>query len=89
MYENHHPNTPEVTQEDMNQLFTPFNIGKVQIKNRFCMGPMGISGIQGSLQDWNDVVQEYFWSWAKAALVSLLLAFSLRIRRSIILTPKA
>lgn len=23
MYENHHPNTPEVTQEDMNQLFTP------------------------------------------------------------------
>ena len=65
MYENHHPNTPEVTQEDMNQLFTPFNIGKVQIKNRFCMGPMGISGIQGSLQDWNDVVQEYFLERAK------------------------
>lgn len=41
MYENHHPNTPEVTQEDMNQLFTPFNIGKVQIKNRFCMGANG------------------------------------------------
>lgn len=79
MYENHHPNTPEVTQEDMNQLFTPFNIGKVQIKNRFCMGPMGISGIQGSLQDWNDVVQEYFLERPKAALASLPLAFSSRM----------
>ena len=24
-----------------NILFTPFNIGKQQIKNRFIMGPMG------------------------------------------------
>ena len=55
----------QVTEEDMKRLFTPFNIGKVRIKNRFCMGPMGISGIQGSLQDWGAAVQEYFLERAK------------------------
>lgn len=54
-----------VTQEDLNRLFTSFHIGKVEIKNRFCVGPMGISGIQGSLQDWNEPVQQYFLERAK------------------------
>ena len=47
------------------ELFTPFKIGKVTIKNRFCTGPMGISGIQGSLQDWGPNVQEYYLERAR------------------------
>lgn len=51
--------------EDMKKLFTPFQIGKVRIRNRFCMGPMGISSMQGSLQEWGTNVQEYFLERAK------------------------
>ena len=31
-----------------NILFTPFNIGKQQIKNRFIMGPMGCNQMYDS-----------------------------------------
>lgn len=52
--------------EDLNMLLTPFNIGKLQIKNRFCMGPMGGAyGLFGGYHEWNDRAIEYYTERAK------------------------
>ena len=41
--------------EDLSMLLTPFNIGKLQIKNRFCLGPMGGAyALFGGYHEWND-----------------------------------
>lgn len=52
--------------EDLNMLLTPFNIGKIQIKNRFCMGPMGGAySLFGGYHEWNDRAIEYYTERAK------------------------
>nr|WP_325194369.1 FAD-dependent oxidoreductase [uncultured Oscillibacter sp.] len=51
--------------DDLKNLFTPFNIGNVKVKNRFCMGPMGIAHIQGPNHEFGQAVLDYFGERAK------------------------
>ena len=46
--------------EKLNALFTPFYIGKEKIKNRFVMGPMGITRLLNGSCVLTDEVIEYF-----------------------------
>lgn len=48
-----------------NILFTPFNIGKQQIKNRFIMGPMGCNQMYDSYGALNNDGIAYYTERAK------------------------
>ena len=51
--------------ENMQKLWTPFNIGKVQIKNRFAMGPMGDGTLFDSRAGYTDQAVEFYTERAK------------------------
>lgn len=47
------------------KLFTPFNIGSVEIKNRFVMGPMGIGYLNDQDSSFNEDAVAYYGARAK------------------------
>lgn len=51
--------------DTVKQLFTPFQIGNVTIKNRFCMGPMGIAHMLVPAHEFTKDVMDYYVERAK------------------------
>lgn len=51
--------------EKFSSMLSPFHIGKVEIKNRFVMGPMGISQLYGPHGELNDPSIDFFVERAK------------------------
>ena len=56
-----------------NILFTPFNIGKQQIKNRFIMGPMGCNQMYDSYGALNNDGIAYYTERAKGGFGAVFL----------------
>jgi 2-enoate reductase len=50
---------------ELRALLTPFQIGSVTIKNRFCMGPMGGPAVYGPRHEYSDAGIAYFTERAK------------------------
>lgn len=46
-------------------MLSPYKIGKLELKNRFCMGPMGISQLYGPHGELRDESIEFFTARAK------------------------
>ncbi len=53
------------TQKRFEHLLSPIDIGKVTIKNRFCMGPIGLPQAFGSRKEFSDEAIEFFVERAK------------------------
>ena len=49
-------------------LFTPINIGKVEVKNRYTMAPMGPLGLSDSEGGWNQRGIDYYTARAKGGI---------------------
>lgn len=47
------------------ELFTPYNIGKVKIKNRIAMAPMHLGGRMSSTGNMTEEVIDYYEARAK------------------------
>ncbi len=62
---------------DKNILFTPFNIGKVKIKNRFVMGPMGCGHLYAPDGALNNDGIEYYTERAKGGYGALFLGVAM------------
>lgn len=59
------------------ELFKPFNIGKVRIKNRICMWPMMITGLIGEDGQFSQQVIDYYEERAKAG-VGLIFTYAIK-----------
>ena len=60
-----------------NILFTPFNIGKQQIKNRFIMGPMGCNQMYDSYGALNNDGIAYYTERAKGGFGAVFLGVAM------------
>lgn len=49
-------------------LFEPVRIGKMELKNRFCMSPMGNGGLAGSEGEFTEEAIEYFVARARGGV---------------------
>ena len=54
--------------EDYKILFSPFSIGKIQLKNRFAMAPMGPLGLGDDQGGFNQRVIDYYTARAKGGV---------------------
>lgn len=50
------------------KLFTPFKIGNVEIKNRYCMAPMGPLGLGDCEGGWNERGVDYYTRRARGGI---------------------
>ena len=63
--------------EELKELFTPFNIGKVTIKNRFIMGPMGTATLQTQDNILSQNIVEYFFERARGGFGMITMGMQL------------